>query len=39
MEPVAAAIPVAERGDTTRFDKPYQLMAYLGLVPSEHFTG
>jgi transposase len=32
---VAAAVLVAELGDITRFDNPYQLMAYLGLVPSE----
>ncbi len=29
---------VAEVGDLTRFDNPRQLMAYLGLVPSEHTT-
>ena len=32
---VAAAVLVAELGDITRFDSPRQLMAYLGLVPSE----
>ena len=26
-------------GDLTRFDSPRQLMAYLGLVPSEHSSG
>jgi transposase len=36
---VAAATLVAELGDITRFANPRQLMAYLGLVPSEHSTG
>lgn len=30
---------VAELGDLTRFAKPTHLMAYLGLVPSEHTSG
>src|SRR3954447_14777894 len=30
---------VAEIGDVRRFETPRQLMAYLGLVPSEHSTG
>jgi transposase len=30
---------IAELGDLSRFDNPRQLMAYLGLVPSEHTTG
>jgi transposase len=30
---------VAELGDLTRFDKPSQLMSYLGLTPSEYSTG
>ena len=30
---------VAETGDLSRFDNPRQLMAWLGLVPSEHSTG
>ena len=30
---------VAEIGDVRRFDTPRQLMAYLGLVPSENSTG
>jgi transposase len=30
---------VAEVGDVRRFDNPRQLMAYLGLVPSERSTG
>src|SRR5271165_6434567 len=29
----------AEIGDVCRFDNPRQLMAYLGLVPSESSTG
>jgi len=30
---------VAELGDLTRFDKPSQLMRYLGLTPSAYATG
>ena len=30
---------LAEIGDLTRFRTPRQLMAYLGLVPSENSTG
>src|SRR4051812_33408353 len=30
---------VAEIGDVRRFENPRQLMAYLGLVPSESSTG
>ena len=30
---------VSELGDLSRFSKPTQLMAYLGLVPSEHSSG
>jgi transposase len=36
---LAAATLVAELGDITRFTKPSQLMAYLGLVPSENSSG
>jgi transposase len=36
---IIAATTVAELGDLTRFDSPKQLMAYLGLVPSEHSSG
>jgi transposase len=36
---VAAATLVAELGDITRFANPRQLMAYLGLVPSEDSSG
>jgi len=34
-----AVTVVAEVGDLTRFDHPRELMAYLGLVPSEHSSG
>ena len=36
---VTAATLMAELGDITRFSNPRQLMAYLGLVPSEHSSG
>jgi transposase len=36
---VVAVTVLAELGDLSRFDKPSQLMAYLGLVPSEHSSG
>lgn len=36
---IAAATFVVEIGDVRRFDSPQQLMAYLGLVPSESSTG
>lgn len=36
---VAAMTVMAELGDLSRFDNPRQLMAYLGLVPSEHSSG
>ena len=36
---ITAVIIVAEIGDLTRFENPRQLMAYLGLVPSEHSSG
>jgi transposase len=36
---ITAVITVAEIGDLTRFENPRQLMAYLGLVPSEHSSG
>ena len=36
---IAAATLVAELGDISRFANPRQLMAYLGLVPSEHSSG
>ena len=36
---VNAATLIAELGDLSRFANPRQLMAYLGLVPSEHSSG
>jgi transposase len=36
---VNAVTIVAEVGDFSRFGNPRQLMAYLGLVPSEHSSG
>lgn len=36
---IVAATFVAEIGDPARFNNPRQLMAYLGLVPSEHSSG
>lgn len=36
---LTAATVVAEAGDLRRFDHPRQLMAFLGLVPSERSTG
>lgn len=36
---IVAVTIVAELGDLSRFDKPSQLMSYLGLTPSEYSTG
>ena len=36
---VNAATLIAELGDLSRFANPRQLIAYLGLVPSEHSSG
>lgn len=36
---LSAVVLVAEIGDFRRFANPRQLMAYLGLVPSEHSSG
>jgi transposase len=36
---IVAVTVVAEVGDFSRFANPRQLMAYLGLVPSEHLSG
>jgi transposase len=36
---INAATVAAEIGDPRRFESPRQLMAYLGMVPSEHSTG
>ena len=39
MDLIAAATFLAEIGDLSRFQTPRELMAYLGLVPSENSTG
>lgn len=39
IDKLAAMVLLAELGDISRFDSPRQLMAFLGLVPSEHSTG
>lgn len=39
MDLVSAATFLAEIGDLSRFQSPRELMAYLGLVPSEQSTG
>ncbi len=39
IDVVAAMTLMAELGDISRFDSPRQLMAFLGLVPSEHSSG
>ena len=39
IDKLAAITLLAELGDISRFDSPKQLMAFLGLVPSEHSTG
>src|SRR2546426_5725458 len=36
---ITAVALVAELGDLTRFGRPRELMAYLGLVPSEYSSG
>lgn len=36
---IVAVTTVAELGDLARFEHPKQLMAFLGLVPSEHSSG
>lgn len=36
---ISATTLLAEIGDLTRFQSPREVMAYLGLVPSEHSTG
>ena len=36
---IVAATVAAELGDLRRFANPAQMMAYLGLVPSEHSSG
>jgi len=39
MDLVSASAFLAEIGDLSRFQRPRELMAYLGLVPSEESTG
>ena len=39
IDKLAAIVLLAELGDLSRFDSPRQLMAFLGLVPSEHSSG
>ena len=39
VDKLTAMTLLAELGDVSRFDSPRQLMAYLGLVPSEHSSG
>ena len=39
VDTLTAITVLAELGDLTRFDTPGQLMAYVGLVPSEHSSG
>lgn len=39
IDKLAAIVLLAELGDLRRFASPPQLMAYLGLVPSEHTSG
>jgi transposase len=39
LDLIAAAAFLAEIGDLSRFQTPRELMAYLGLVPSEDSTG
>jgi transposase len=36
---ISSVTIVAETGDLRRFDRPRQLMSYLGLVPSEYSSG
>ena len=36
---IVAVTTVAEIGDLGRFETPRQIMAYIGLVPSEHSSG
>lgn len=36
---IVATTIIAELGDLTRFETPKKLMAFLGLVPSEHSSG
>ncbi len=39
VDVITAMTVLSELGDVSPFDEPRQLMAYLGLVPSEHSSG
>ncbi len=39
IDRLSAMVIIAELGDLRRFESPRVLMAYLGLVPSEHSSG
>lgn len=39
IDVLSAMVIMAELGDLRRFESPRRLMAYLGLVPSEHSSG
>ena len=39
VDKLTAMVLLAELGDISRFESPRQLMAFLGLVPSEHSSG
>jgi len=39
VDKLTAIVLLAELGDISRFESPRQLMAFLGLVPSEHSSG
>ena len=39
VDTLTTVTAMAELGDITRFDAPRQLMAFVGLVPSEHSSG
>ena len=39
IDKLAAIVLLAELGDISRLDSPRPLMAFLGLVPSEHSSG
>jgi transposase len=39
IDKLSAMVIMAELGDISRFESPRQLMAFLGLVPSEHSSG
>ncbi len=39
VDKLTAIVLLAELGDISRFDSPKELMAFLGLVPSEHSSG